>query len=163
MGHDASSIESEIDRLYQLPLKAFTQERNALIARLREAGAAEAADRVKSLAKPPVSAWAVNQVYWTARRDFDELIDASDRLRALQARGVTPNELRDVMRERGLGPARTRPSPSAWRRRSRRWRHTAAAGQVRSCLGASPPTSIPPASRPGPGAARRRERRGARA
>jgi type IV secretory pathway VirB10-like protein len=107
VGHDASSIESEIDRLYQLPLKAFTQERNALAARLREAGAAEAAERVKSLAKPPVSAWAVNQVYWTARRDFDELIDASDRLRALQARGVTPNELRDVMRERrdALGAA----------------------------------------------------------
>jgi hypothetical protein len=107
VGHDDSRLETEVDRLYQLPLKAFTQERNALAARLREGGDAEAAERVKSLAKPPVSAWAVNQVYWTARRDFDELIDASDRLRALQARGVTPNELRDVMRERrdALGAA----------------------------------------------------------
>ena len=100
MGHDASRLETEIDRLYQLPLKAFTPERNALAARLLAAGDPEAAERVKSLAKPPASAWAVNQLFWAARREFDELIDASDRLRALQARGVTPNELRDAMRER---------------------------------------------------------------
>jgi hypothetical protein len=100
VGHDASRLENEIDRLYQLPLKAFTGERNALAARLLAAGDAEAAERVKSLAKPPASAWAVNQVFWAARREFDELVDASDRLRALQARGVTPNELRDAMRER---------------------------------------------------------------
>jgi hypothetical protein len=93
-------LETDIDRLYQLPLKSFTAERNALAARLRAQGRQEAAERVKSLAKPPASAWAVNQVYWTARRDFEELIDASDRLRALQARGVTPKELRDAMHER---------------------------------------------------------------
>lgn len=93
-------LEAEIDRVYQLPLKSFTEERNALAARLNAQGRQEAAERVKSLVKPPASAWAVNQVYWTARRDFEELIDASDRLRALQARGVTPKELRDAMQER---------------------------------------------------------------
>jgi hypothetical protein len=100
VGQDASRLETEIDRLYQLPLKSFTEERNALAARLAAGGDPEAAERVKSLAKPPASAWAVNQLFWAARREFDELIDASDRLRALQARGVTPNELRDAMRER---------------------------------------------------------------
>lgn len=100
-------LEAQIDRLYQLPLKAFTQERNALAARLHAQGRQEAAERVKSLAKPAASAWAVNQLFWASRREFDELIDASDRLRALQARGVTPKELRDAMRERreALGAA----------------------------------------------------------
>jgi hypothetical protein len=100
-------IEAEIDRLYQLPLKTFTPERNALAERLKAQGQPDAAQRVRSLAKPPASAWAVNQLFWSSRRKFDELIDASDRLRALQARGVTPNELRDAMREQrdALGAA----------------------------------------------------------
>ena len=39
----------------------------------------------KELAKPPVSAWAVNQLYWRHRPQFDELMAAGDRLRAAQA------------------------------------------------------------------------------
>ena len=71
-------IDSEIDRLYQLPPGEFTAARNALA---KQAGAA-AAD-VRSLAKPPIAAWAVNQIYWKQRAVYDALIAASAELRTL--------------------------------------------------------------------------------
>jgi len=92
-------VEAEIDRLFQLPLAAFTEARNSLVGRLRPLDR-DAATRVKALSRPPASAWAVNQVFWTARREFDALIDAGDLVRALHAAGATASELRDAMRER---------------------------------------------------------------
>jgi hypothetical protein len=71
-------IDTEIDRLYQLPPDEFTAARNALA---KQAGA-DAAD-VRSLAKPPVAAWAVNQIYWKQRAVYDALIAASTELRKL--------------------------------------------------------------------------------
>ena len=53
---------SEVDALFQLALPEFTAARNALASRLQKAGGKEAAATVKSLAKPPVSAWVVNQL-----------------------------------------------------------------------------------------------------
>lgn len=49
-------------QLYALPLAEFTSARNQLAARLRKAGDRASADAVKALAKPSVSAWALNQV-----------------------------------------------------------------------------------------------------
>ena len=69
-------LETDIDRLYQLPLDEFTAARNALA---RTAGD-EAAD-VRQLAKPSIAAWAVNQVYWKRRDLYDALTDASTALR----------------------------------------------------------------------------------
>lgn len=77
-----ADVESAIDRLYQLPLERFTAERNALAAELRKAGDRAAADRVKALGKPSVTAWAVNQAWWRNRDVFDALLDAGDALRA---------------------------------------------------------------------------------
>ena len=71
-------IDTEIDRLYQLPPDEFTAARNALA---KQAGA-DAAD-VRSLAKPPIAAWAVNQIYWKQRAVYDALIGASTELRKL--------------------------------------------------------------------------------
>ncbi|HTI37791.1 MAG TPA: hypothetical protein VL484_09545 [Vicinamibacterales bacterium] len=69
-------MESEIDRLYQLPLETFTAERNALAKRSGSEGA-----RVRELDKPSVPAWAVNQLYWNDRAEWDALIAAADNLR----------------------------------------------------------------------------------
>src|SRR3954451_19713893 len=55
----SKGLEQEIERLYQLPLEEFTPARNALAK-----GSTEAA-RIRALAKPPIGAWAVNQLYWT--------------------------------------------------------------------------------------------------
>jgi pyruvate/2-oxoglutarate dehydrogenase complex dihydrolipoamide acyltransferase (E2) component len=71
-------IDTDLDRLYQLPPDEFTAARNALA---KDAGA-EGAD-VRRLAKPPIAAWAVNQIYWKRRDIYDALIDASSELRKL--------------------------------------------------------------------------------
>ena len=68
------SLDKRIDELYQLPLDEFTAARNALA---RETGDAT----VKALTKPPVAAWAVNQLYWDRRDDYDALIEAAQDMR----------------------------------------------------------------------------------
>lgn len=71
------SLDAELDKLYQLPLDEFTAARNALA---RDAGGS-AAD-IRALPKPPLPAWAVNQLYWKSRRIYDALIDAATTLRS---------------------------------------------------------------------------------
>ena len=73
-----------IDDLFKLPLAEFTAARNALAASLKEAGHADEAAAVKALSKPPLSAWAVNQLYWHHRKPFDQMMAAGDRLRKAQ-------------------------------------------------------------------------------
>ena len=96
------SFESqpEVLGLFQLPLEGFTDARNQLAARLRAAGQRDVAATVKALPKPPAAAWAVNQVYWTARPLFDALIRAGGTLRDAQGRGAGPEELREAIRQR---------------------------------------------------------------
>jgi hypothetical protein len=70
-------LDTEIDRLYQLPLTDFTAARNALAR--REAGSA--AD-IRALAKPTVPAWAVNQLYWKERPVYERLLERAADLRS---------------------------------------------------------------------------------
>ena len=72
---------SDIDALFQLPLTEYTAARNALVASLKAAGRAKDAVAVRDLPKPPLSAWAVNQLYWRHRRAFDRLMAAGEQLR----------------------------------------------------------------------------------
>jgi hypothetical protein len=74
-------LEDEIDGLFTLPLSEFTGARNSLAARLKQQGRGNDAARVKLLAKPSISAWAVNQLYWEHRDAFDELVATGKRLR----------------------------------------------------------------------------------
>lgn len=69
-------LDAELDRLFQLPLGEFTAERNALARRAGPDGAA-----IKALQKPPVAAWAVNQLFFKDRDRYDTLIDASNEMR----------------------------------------------------------------------------------
>ncbi len=82
----AIKLDDEIDELYRLPLVEFTPARNALAGRLKKDGRPDDAERVKLLAKPSVSAWAVNQLYWNHRDAFDELIAAGKRFRPASSR-----------------------------------------------------------------------------
>ena len=100
----------DIDDLFKLPLAEFTAARNALAASLKKAGRADEAAAVKALSKPPLSAWAVNQLYWHHRKAFDQLMAAGERLRKAQARncarrkgagrGTCAGELRDRIEAR---------------------------------------------------------------
>jgi hypothetical protein len=76
--------ETDIDNLFKLPLAEFTAARNALATSLKEAGRADEAAAVKALGKPPLSAWAVNQLYWHHRKPFDQMMAAGERLRKAQ-------------------------------------------------------------------------------
>lgn len=66
-----ADIDDEIARLYQGPLEDFTDRRNAL------AKAAKRPD-VKTLGKPSVPAWVVNQLFWHQRPVLDRLVAASE-------------------------------------------------------------------------------------
>jgi hypothetical protein len=83
------NLEEDIDRLFKLPLAEFTAARNTLAKRLKTAGRADDAERVKSLAKPPLLAWTVNQLYWRHRETFDALIAAGKQLRSAHALQLT--------------------------------------------------------------------------
>jgi hypothetical protein len=83
-------LEADLDALFQLPVAEFTSARNALAAQLKKSGREnEKADAalVKALAKPSVSAWAVNQLYWDQREAFDQLIALGDRFHKAQKSG----------------------------------------------------------------------------
>ena len=88
MAKSKNEFEGDVDALFRLPLAEFTSARNGLAAQLKKSGrAAEAAD-VKALGKPPVSAWAVNQLYWNHRQAFDKLLGSGERFhKAQSARG----------------------------------------------------------------------------
>src|SRR5689334_9255025 len=62
--------DDRVDRLYSLPLDEFTAARNQLAKDIRKGGDREAADAVKSLKKPSIEAWTVNQL---ARDHEDEI------------------------------------------------------------------------------------------
>jgi hypothetical protein len=79
-----SPIESEIDRLYQLPLSEFIAARNDLAKR---AGADAA--RIKALEKPNAAAWAVNQLFSRDRRLYDAVVKMSTRARTAHGHALT--------------------------------------------------------------------------
>src|SRR5437762_2040213 len=81
-------LEDDIDALFQLPLAEFTDARNTLAARLKKSGYAEKAVLVKALAKPSISAWAVNQLYWNHREAFDRLLSSGERFHKAQGSRV---------------------------------------------------------------------------
>jgi hypothetical protein len=85
----AKQAADEVDKLFQIPLAEFTGARNSLATKLKKEGVTEAAERVKTLAKPSISAWVANQLYWRDRKTFDRLIAAGDQFRKAQAAQLT--------------------------------------------------------------------------
>jgi hypothetical protein len=71
------SLDDDLDRLYQLPLGEFTAARNELAKR-----AGDRSGEIKKLVKPPVAAWAVNQLYWKDRNTYETLVETAEELRA---------------------------------------------------------------------------------
>ena len=84
------ALEAEIDRLYQLPLDEFTPARNAVAK-----GAGGEAARVRALSKPPVAAWAVNQLYWRKAEVWNALLAGAENAQRVQ-RAVLAGRAGDV-------------------------------------------------------------------
>jgi hypothetical protein len=83
-------LDGEIDRLFQLPLEEFTPARNALAK-----GAGAEAAGIRALTKPPIAAWAVNQLYWKSGDHWNALLAAADNARRAH-RAVLAGKTADV-------------------------------------------------------------------
>src|SRR5688572_21652892 len=125
MSKSKDKSDDNVEALFKLPLAEFTSARNALAAQLKKNGRGDEAADVKALGKPPVSAWAVNQLYWNHREAFDKLIESGERFHkaqsarsgakvadmrvALDARRESLNKLSDfaaqALREAGHNPS----------------------------------------------------------
>jgi hypothetical protein len=73
--------DDAVASLYQVPVDRFVAERKRLAGELKAAGDKEGAARLAKLARPPISAWVVDQLWWQARDAFDALFDTAQRLR----------------------------------------------------------------------------------
>jgi hypothetical protein len=79
-----STLEAALAELARVPPRDFTRTRTALAARLREAGDAKAAARVKARRAPTIPVWVVNRLALDAGDDVAALISASKDLKAAQ-------------------------------------------------------------------------------
>ena len=101
-GKAKSKVEDDVDELFRLPLSEFIGARKTLAVKLKKEGRGDEAERFKALAKPTVSAWTVNQLYWRHREVFDQLIATGQRLRQAQTKGrnAKAGDLRAAFDER---------------------------------------------------------------
>jgi len=60
---NSGKLNDDVDELFKLPLAEFIDARNSLAKQLKQSGRTDDANLVKTLAKPSVSAWTVNQLY----------------------------------------------------------------------------------------------------
>ena len=77
----AADPAPEAERLYGLPPDEFTAARDELAKRLRSDGRVEEAAAVKTLKKPNLPAWALNQLARRHRAEVKKLLEAGARLR----------------------------------------------------------------------------------
>jgi hypothetical protein len=96
---ERTELDHDVDALFRLPLAEFTEARNTLAVRLKKSGRGDDAVVVKALAKPAVSAWAVNQLYWNHREAFDRLIASGERFHK-QTSAATVGDMRTALNAR---------------------------------------------------------------
>lgn len=86
-------LDHDIDALYRGPLDAFTEARNAL------AKSAKRPD-LKTLEKPSLPAWAVNQLHWHRRAVVERLEQAAEAMREQHRRALAgkPADIADAER-----------------------------------------------------------------
>jgi chromosome segregation ATPase len=83
-----ADVEAEVDRLHALPLEEFTEARNTLAGRFAKEGDPEAAGTIRSLSKPTIVAWTINQLVRSERKQLGALLEAADELRQAQERAL---------------------------------------------------------------------------
>jgi hypothetical protein len=81
-------FESELERLYELPLNEFTSARDDLAKRLRAEGENERAQEIKEMRKPTAAVWLVNQLARERPLDVQRLLKAGESLTKSQAKAA---------------------------------------------------------------------------
>ena len=77
----ASDYDDAVAKLYQAPHGEFVNERKKLAGELKDTGDKAGSTKLGKLARPPISAWTVNQLWWQAREDFEALLESAEKLR----------------------------------------------------------------------------------
>jgi hypothetical protein len=88
MSTEVGDLDAALAGLYQLPLEQFVATRDQLARRLRAAGDRATARQVAGLRRPPVSAWAANQLARAAPNAVAELLEVGAALREAQQDAV---------------------------------------------------------------------------
>lgn len=96
---NSAKLNDDVDALFKLSLAEFIDARNSLAKSLKQSGRADDANLVKTLVKPSVSAWTVNQLYWNHRDEFEMLLAAGRRFRKAQSSGKIA-DMRDSLQAR---------------------------------------------------------------
>jgi hypothetical protein len=73
--------EDAVESLFQAPHEEFVTERKRLAGELKAAGDKVGAGKLAKLARPPISAWIVDQLWWRARDAFEALFTTAEQLR----------------------------------------------------------------------------------
>src|ERR1044071_5736275 len=73
--------EDAVESLFQAPHEQFVTERRRLAGELKAAGDKAGAGKLAKLARPPISAWIVDQLWWRARDAFEGLFATPQQLR----------------------------------------------------------------------------------
>jgi hypothetical protein len=81
----ATKYDDAVAGLHRAPFDAFVAERKRLAAELEARGDKAGATRLSKLTRPPISVWAVNQLYFRERKAFGELFATAERLRDVDA------------------------------------------------------------------------------
>ena len=76
-----AAYDDAVTTLHQAALSDFVTERKRLATELKIAGDKAGAARLLKLQRPPVSAWAVNQLWWQQQAAFEELIRVAARVK----------------------------------------------------------------------------------
>jgi hypothetical protein len=77
----ATDYDDAVAELFQKPHDEYVAERKRLQGELKAAGDKAGASRIAKLKRPPISAWAVNQLWWQAQPLFEKLFETAERLR----------------------------------------------------------------------------------
>jgi len=102
-GGRRNALQQETNRLFELPPGSFVAARDELARRLKGEGRSAEAAEVRSLRRPTVAAWAVNQVARRHPEDVTELLAAGAALRQAQRKmmsGVKAGGFRQAMERR---------------------------------------------------------------
>ena len=84
MSTEVGDLDAALAALYQLPLEQFVATRDQLVRRLRAAGDRATARQVAAFRRPPMSAWAANQLAHAAPNALAELLEVGAALRQAQ-------------------------------------------------------------------------------
>lgn len=75
------TFDDAVHELFRAPHASFVTERKRLSLELKTAGDKAGSTKLGKINRPPISAWAVNQLWWQEREAFEKLLETAERLR----------------------------------------------------------------------------------